>query len=821
MSTPPQSQIVTNLLKAVDKHVKAIEESKVEIDAVRDDLVEIKEIAPLIAADADRAAAAADRADKNQPIWFNTMSDFLADTDMSTMNTPIDTHILVRETGKTFKRVSTQGTETTTGGLGFVEVSQLGEFLFTPQKPDAVPAKAHNIFERITLPQFWGYDPDINIDAYPSIQAAVNRINRGQTLTLEERTYEISRTLDQPRVKIQGSGRDSILKLKGAVTNQTAVVKYKEDGASISDLALDASIPERQSAGLLTIANGSSTGADCIRIESVSDTKTTNVHLTGFGGSTLVDPMLGQWAGIRLTTDTTGVNQADCANNLIEGLYAIDADHRASFIVRIRSNFDYETEGVGPKTTGNTLRNFYGYGTAKDAIEVIGPNTCWNVIEDGVIEGARGAESFDIDFGAHHNFMRRLRARRINTRAWGSRGTSGFRSGTTDKSYVSDIVASGIPHIFNQPHDNLFEDCWLEDCDFEIPNDNTSFIRLWEDICGRRNRFVRGGMRNVRNLNSQGLVIGLNIAEAPNYGTKTYESESFDLLFEGVSFDNTTLDNLVRCTNGSPINRLVLKDIANFDAKAEMIYQSASSRLVRPRITNVRGRARRIMNNQHLSQHYIADCDITCFGSNTPLSLGRLSSNYAKQGVVRNNVFRYEMGVEATNATVFMTRELPDEVIESNVFDGLSPHGALVDDTRGRGYFSSNASINPSVDVQARVTPAELMGIAAPTKNIWGAGDIIKNRDPAAGGYMGWINTTLVALSAAYSATWTSGQTYSAGTWVYVNGVGVFEIITSGSGAVSIAPTNTSGDSTGADGYTWRFRAANRANFKQYGQIEA
>lgn len=666
----------------------------------------------------------------------------------------------------------------------------------TPSTAAAVPVRIREILERTAVPEWYGTAAALATDAYPALQALIDATEVGRTIFLKGITYNLSQGLNLKGRKLKGQGGLTRLKMLATATSaRQSVVRMvgaDADYSCVEDVILDGNRSGRELGGAFSTTEHGTHG---VVIQDARFCLVKNCPVKDIGGIASADPALSQWAGYQIERSDSAT--ADVYGNLIEGADLDDPLQRASFCVRFRTAFDNFAPGQqGYKLYGNRVNGFRSVGVGKNVCEMVGPDTIFNVIENGQVFKAGGDTVLDCDFGASDNIYRSVIVRDMQPVV----GRTSFvicRAGTTDKR------GSVAGYTMKYSQRNLYEDITWGDT--VVARDNF-FARFFHDVGGIDNRVVRGKvLPSVTKTGTGGALVGLQIDTIPDLTTGESETVGLTLIdcyFRGV-------EQAVRGT-ATRVTRLTI-DNPDFECSGAAVFSTSGMIWEGFRIKGGRIQGSTILSITQLSRHWFNGVNFISTSNSTPITLGSGAS--ARAGSIK------DCRLQSTGTpTVFITRSLEDEEIDENFLDGVGINTALFASTGGRGQFSRNHATGLTSATQKRNFPARVKGTTAPLSGLWGPNDEVENTTPAVGQPAVWKNTNLSLVSGAVSAPWTSGQSYTVGTWVS-NGGRAYSLVTAGGGTVANAPTHTSGDVTGADGYVWRWQSDAVATFQAVGEV--
>lgn len=180
--------------------------------------------------------------------------------------------------------------------------------------------------------------------------------------------------------------------------------------------------------------------ADCIcEVARYKDVATTDAGLAADqqnGGAALID----------MSVNAT----ADVSNNYVGPGRIVDSVNHG-FMARIVSRFPALSEGYSPYYCQyNRIRGLRGPGGNKNVIELVGPHTRFNTVEDVVATDPLGQAGFECDFGAYGNIFRRC-VEQFSTGFTFARSHTAFSNASN-----VDVVVGGTQKY---TRDNVWEDC--------------------------------------------------------------------------------------------------------------------------------------------------------------------------------------------------------------------------------------------------------------------------------------------------------------------------------------------------------------------------
>jgi len=221
-----------------------------------------------------------------------------------------------------------------------------------------------------------------------------------------------------------------------------AVVRLHAGARLMNFGVLDGGLEERDGSGELTtgvfglhILNASSCYAHLGRVVNVGAVESRRDPDNANGGGVLIE--------MRLDAEE------DVHSNLVE-LGFVDAPFSA-FLVRIVSSFINVQESEQPfYVQHNVVRSVFGSGGVKNTVEVAGPNTRFNCVDEVQSYNPTGQASFECDFGAYENTLRNCRVICDATHV--------FPIAHSVQGQVTSDIGDGKLKI---TRDNTFEDCGL------------------------------------------------------------------------------------------------------------------------------------------------------------------------------------------------------------------------------------------------------------------------------------------------------------------------------------------------------------------------
>lgn len=250
----------------------------------------------------------------------------------------------------------------------------------------------------------------------------------------------ISDTLVVPAGKTLRVHRKCELKLVNGSTAE-CVVRLGNAAAIYCDGTLNGNLSNRPSAVNMAVWGVIMRDvADCIcEVARYKDVGTTAAGLAADqqnGGAALID--------------FSAAATADVSNNYVGPGRIVDSVNHG-FMARIVSRFPALSEGYSPYYCQyNTIRGLRGPGGNKNVVELAGPHTRFNTVEDVVAVDPTGQAGFECDFGAYGNIFRRC-VEQFSSGFTFARSHSAFNNASN-----VDVAVGGTQKY---TRDNVWEDC--------------------------------------------------------------------------------------------------------------------------------------------------------------------------------------------------------------------------------------------------------------------------------------------------------------------------------------------------------------------------
>lgn len=576
---------------------------------------------------------------------------------------------------------------------------------------------------------------------------------------------------------------------------ETLMVMLNGDHAQAYDLILDGNVSNRFAAG--DLASGAGTSG--VRISNASHCRVSRIWGKNLGYSPGTDDgdviLLGDrsFVSIYHTVDATKHTEG----NIVRDLFLDDPAYRVSFFARMWTEFTesvYDADGLHCQF--NLIENGVGVGTGKNFVELVGPNTIFNTVRGVTALDFAGTDCFEADFGASYNTFERCLLRGVTINPAANAGAvNGFSAGGYDKR--NDPLPD---FVVKRPRYNKFIDCGVVDTVLDANN-----LRCCIDDGGIGNQWIRPFMRNC-SVTASGETQGWLAASMMRVdGEELCEypvviDPDFDGVNIGLRFGNTrTLGMRVR---GGRINATSYALYAPSAILEDCVFEGGEYYSENDEAIYLL-----LGKNTHIRNNWLHN--------NSSDAVVRMLTNTASTtGSLTDNVIESYVG---TTVSVVADGGVPC-VISRNIFKGRGANAA-VGFINGRRQTDGNFAFDLSDARQAANARSVVFADAIPTSGIWIKGDLCINNAPDPGEYEHWICTT---SGAAVASAWTSGSTYTAAATLWRSNGGVaYECIAAGAGTATAAPVHTSGDVTGADGYTWRYKATGIGVWKGAGLIQS
>lgn len=224
------------------------------------------------------------------------------------------------------------------------------------------------------------------------------QFEKNNVVHIAGKRFIIDDTLIIPPGKSLIGSDGTIIQLSDACKNTVDAVVKLAQRASLSNVILDGNLKKREALGTLSryvygaiISNVSSASVtDCV----VVDCGSTKKFARDFGGN-------GGGFLIELTSGAT----SNVTNNRI--LRCMSIGFSTGFHARIESPFRKASGHTRFFACGNTISRLSGYYGNKNSIELVGPNTNGNLVENCNIINPLGQGGVEADFGASHNVFSR------------------------------------------------------------------------------------------------------------------------------------------------------------------------------------------------------------------------------------------------------------------------------------------------------------------------------------------------------------------------------------------------------------------------------
>jgi hypothetical protein len=575
-------------------------------------------------------------------------------------------------------------------------------------------------------------------DDYKTIQSAILHADAGATLRFKRNLYTIGHSLE---IYKPLSFDFNFATLKAADTAGRTfggsgitmyVIQVRSDNVNIANAVINGNMHVRTPVLIDSLAT------TAIILDKVSNCTIKNVICNNIGGTDIIDPAsrasVLNGAGVYILGDSLVTHNV--GNNIVENLTINDTSGRVSWGVRIVTNTQQKEGNIQHWLQNNKITNLLAYGIGKSIVEMSGPNTRNNMVENAVCYNFMGEVGYDWDFGASYNNYKNCRITGLSAANLNS--VYAFSASVTQR--------AGIP-----PQHSSYNVC--ENCSFTDATSTASrtIIALFSEIHGRNNTF-NGTINNV--YAPSGTVVGAYIHEINSWisGRDTSYGVTFkDCNFLGVTdafrFENAGITENATVDGGTfnasnyvinavdTVNGLTVRNIKS--AKSANSFFSSTS-----------GRGIQLLNNHiYVTSNVVA------------IKLPHAdSAGYNKTAIISGNYIENLADSSSAITRGDTTGSLPYVSILNNVFNGgFLGNLPLASINYAPTTIIGNLNLNPIYISRTVYAPSIMYSTAIPSAGTWKKGDIIINSIPVAGGIDYW-KCVIAGTPGTWTAIYTAPQ---------------------------------------------------------------